>query len=266
MLDLVELFPLFSPEALNEVRRRNPDEYYSGPTPSVFFIAFNLTKQPLTDPRVRRALALATDRDRLVDVVLQGLFRPATGGFVPRDIPGYTPGLGLGYNPAQARRLFQESGYGQDKMLPPIKFSVSGGATYHSIAVALGEMWRDHLQVEVDIQPISTGDDRQLSLASVAPEYPDPDCYLRINSWGPVTGWQNDDFNRLIEEARRNPDLKQRMLMYQQADWLLIEDISLLPLAYGRFHSLIKPWIKEYPLSALSVPRWKDVVIEKSTD
>jgi len=139
---------------------------------------------------------------------------------------------------------------------------VSSGAIYRAIAKTLKDMWQEYLGVNVTFLPIGTGVTGDMTLASVVPEYPDPDSYLRVNSWGPVTGWRNEDFDRLVENARRNPDWDQRMRMYRQADLLLTEELSLLPLAYGRFHSLVKPWIKKYPLSPLAVPRWKDVIIE----
>ena len=50
--------------------------------------------------------------------------------------------------------------------------------------------------------------------------------------------------------------------MYQQADRILIEESPLLLLYYGRFHLLMKPWVKNYPPSAFKPWDWKDVIIE----
>jgi len=89
---------------------------------------------------------------------------------------------------------------------------------------------------------------------------------LRVNSWGPVTGWRNETFSRLVDEARRVPDWEERITMYRQAEHLLIGELSLFPLTYGRFHSLLKPWVKNYPLNPLAIPIWKDVLIEDRRD
>jgi len=57
-------------------------------------------------------------------------------------------------------------------------------------------------------------------------------------------------------------DQEERMRMYQQADRILIEEAPILPLAYGRFHMLVKPWVRRYLTSPLRWWYWKDVIIE----
>ena len=57
-------------------------------------------------------------------------------------------------------------------------------------------------------------------------------------------------------------DQWERMRLYGQADRILVEEALVLPLVYGRFHLLVKPWVSKLPTSALK--RWfcKDVIIE----
>jgi len=50
--------------------------------------------------------------------------------------------------------------------------------------------------------------------------------------------------------------------MYRQADRILVEEAPVLPLAYGRFHMLVKPWGRRYLTSPLRWWYWKDVIIE----
>jgi ABC-type oligopeptide transport system substrate-binding subunit len=51
-------------------------------------------------------------------------------------------------------------------------------------------------------------------------------------------------------------DQGQRMELYRRADRILIDEAVIAPLLYGRFHFLVKPWVKRYP------GPWKDVIIE----
>jgi ABC-type oligopeptide transport system substrate-binding subunit len=74
--------------------------------------------------------------------------------------------------------------------------------------------------------------------------------------------WQNEAYDRLVEGARGVMDQEERMRMYQQADRILIEEAPILPLAYGRFHILVKPWVRRYLTSPLRWWYWKDVIIE----
>ena len=265
-LDCLELTPLFSPKALKLTHRQFPDEYFSGPTPSVSFLAFNLARPPFDNPQIRLAFASATDRSQIANVALDGLYRPASGGFIPPGIPGHSPGLGIAYHPEQAAKLLAEVGHPGGVGLPELVVRVSGGAIYAAISETLQNMWKENLGVEVSFAPLSPGAKCHLTLASVVPEYPDPDGYLRVNSWGPVTGWRNETFSRLVDEARRVPDWEERITMYRQAEHLLIGELSLFPLTYGRFHSLLKPWVKNYPLNPLAIPIWKDVLIEDRRD
>jgi len=258
-LDCLELTPLFSPEALNFTRVLFPEEYFSGPTPAVTFLAFNLARPPFDDPQIRQALAMATDKSQVADVALDGLYRPANGGFIPPGIPGHSPGVGIAYDPEQGARLLAGAGYPGGEALPELRVLVSGGAIYAAICEALKGMWKANLGVDVSFVPMGPGEKGHITLASVVPEYPDPDSYLRVNSWGPVTGWRNETFTRLVEGARRIPDWEERITVYRQAEHLLIGELSLFPLTYGRFHSLLKPWVDKYPLNPLAVPNWKDL-------
>ena len=92
-------------------------------------------------------------------------------------------------------------------------------------------------------------------------DYPDPDDVLRVQ-WWVAPGWQNEIYERLVEDARRVTDQEERMRMYGQADRILIEEAPILPLAYGRFHMLVKPWVRRYLTPPLRWWYWEDVIIE----
>jgi peptide/nickel transport system substrate-binding protein len=70
-----------------------------------------LDRNPLKDPRVRRAISVAIDRKALVDRLLEGSGEPA-GQMVPRGIGGHDPALlPPAVDPALARKLLSEAGY-----------------------------------------------------------------------------------------------------------------------------------------------------------
>ncbi|MCX7626982.1 MAG: ABC transporter substrate-binding protein [Methylophilaceae bacterium] len=74
------------------------------------YLGFNLQDPLLKNPRVRRAVALAIDRDAIIRQVLIGGSRPATAILPPEHWAGNPALQPLPYDPAQARRLLQESG------------------------------------------------------------------------------------------------------------------------------------------------------------
>ncbi|MBI2932191.1 MAG: hypothetical protein HYY16_11115 [Planctomycetes bacterium] len=73
-------------ERMDELARRS--DHVSGPYNASYFYAFNVTVKPLDDPRVRRALSLAIDREKIVKYILRGGESPAVR-LTPPLYPGY---------------------------------------------------------------------------------------------------------------------------------------------------------------------------------
>jgi peptide/nickel transport system substrate-binding protein len=82
------------------------------PTLSYVAVAWNGRRPPLDDARVRRALTLAMDRAALL-AALRGGYGMLAGGPVPPGHWAYDPRVEpLPHDPAAARRLLAEAGYG----------------------------------------------------------------------------------------------------------------------------------------------------------
>src|SRR6266498_4806084 len=117
------------------------------------YIVFDTTRPPFDDVNVRKAFSMAFDRQKYIDVVLDGHALPASGLYPP-GLPGFNLALkGLPYDPAQARQLLAESKYGGPDGLPPIVFSDIGVGSYISGDVAaLAEMWQQNLGVTITVE------------------------------------------------------------------------------------------------------------------
>ena len=90
------------PGELLDVLLKRPD-FHSFNYLGTYFIRFNVTKKPFDDPRVRRALALAIDKELIVTKITRAGEVPAAT-LVPPWTANYTPPPGLGYDPALARK------------------------------------------------------------------------------------------------------------------------------------------------------------------
>jgi peptide/nickel transport system substrate-binding protein/oligopeptide transport system substrate-binding protein len=78
--------------------------------PQVTYLTLDVTQPPFADIRVREALNLAIDRDRLVQL-MAGLAAPANG-IVPPVVPGHNMDIPvMEYNPDRAKELLTEAGY-----------------------------------------------------------------------------------------------------------------------------------------------------------
>jgi ABC-type transport system substrate-binding protein len=253
---------------MDSVRPRHPGEYVRVPRLATGYIGFDVRRPPFDDVRVCRAFALAADRETLADVILKGYHLPATGGFVPPGMPGHSPGIGLPYDPDQARHLLAEAGFPGGRGFPAVEAICVPSRLPH--VGHLTARWREILGVEISWQFADAetwwgwllSDPPQLLSAGWLADYPDPDSFLRTSTIPWSVGWGNETCERLVEAARRVTDQPERMKLYRQAEKILIEEARILPLTYSSGHRLVKPWVTRYPTSPMITQFWKDVVLE----
>jgi ABC-type transport system substrate-binding protein len=80
------------------------------PGVNLTYLNFNVTAEPLSDPRVRQAIAYAIDREAIVKELLLGQARVANS-ILPEQSWAYSPGQVYNYDPAKAQQILDEAGY-----------------------------------------------------------------------------------------------------------------------------------------------------------
>lgn len=224
------------PAELFPVLRGRPD-FHSFNYLGTYFLRFNTTRPPLDDPRVRKALAMCIDKQRLIDKILK------TGELVAQGlVPPYTSNhlsvAGLPFDPAAARKLLDDAGHPGGRDLRIIEYSVeaAGPASPHAkIGVELQEMWRTHLGVKVELRQtekqVHTKAQRSLdydvSRSTWVGDYNDPNTFLdlfRSNNGNNRTGWKNARYDQLMDQAAVQPDLVRRAELLREAETILIHD------------------------------------------
>ncbi len=255
-----------------EVRQRHGSEYITRPSLETHFLAFDVTRPPFDDARVRRAFVLATNRSALADEVLQGYGTPATGGLTPPGMPGHASGIALPFQPEAARRLLAQAGYPQGRGLPPLHVLV-----YEAVAPRnrfLQAQWRQILGVTLRLEIVDwpaylarlgRGRYHIINLGWVA-DYPDPDSFLRVSRARAWPAWRHAGYDDLVRQARVLTGAGQRMACYRQAEEILVQEAPILPLIYKRDHLLLKPRVRRYPMSAMGQTFWQDVVVSQSVE
>ena len=116
-----------------------------------YFVVMDTMRSPLDDPKVRRALVMALDRERLIEEVLDGNVRLANG-LLPPGIPGYHTSLrGIPFDPEMAQQVLAESQYADE--LPEIIFTASdNGGRPSSMVQFILDSWEENLGVEVKVE------------------------------------------------------------------------------------------------------------------
>jgi oligopeptide transport system substrate-binding protein len=235
------------PGQLLDVLLRRPDfhafSYLGG-----YFIRFNVTRKPFDDPRVRQALALAIDKERIVKKITRAGEQPASH-LVPDGTAHYTSPAGLRYDPALARKLLAEAGYPGGRGFPRFEYvfsaSASGGDKLHeNIAIELQQMWHDELGVQMDLRQMEAKIfytaqahlDFDLSRSSWTGDYDDANTFLGLftsDDGNNRTGWKNARYDALIAEANEQTDLNVREKLLQRAETILVRDeLPVIPLYF----------------------------------
>jgi oligopeptide transport system substrate-binding protein len=256
---------------MDRLRHKHPGEYLSAPDLSTYYLRYDLSRPPFHDRRVRRAFVLATDRNRLADLVLFGHVFPATGGQVPPAVAGHSPGIALPYRPSEARRLMAEAGYPGGRGLPSVELLLAEGR--ETVIEDLSAQWLANLGVEITggtlpWAALLTRAHEQpphiLGMASAA-HYPDPATFVgpvRRDDGHPSYTWQHAAYDGLADEFTHATAKAERLRLAQQMDRTVIEEAWLVPLWHGRRHLLVKPWVVRLPTSPIMGCFWKDVIIE----
>ena len=256
------------PAEKDRARQQHTGEYVSAPWLQTLYVGFDVTRSPFDDVRVRRAFVMATDRETLAEVVMMGYMSPALGGFVPPGMPGHSPGIALPYDPERARQLLAEAGYPGGRGFPVV--DLPAPLVPEAMSEYMEAQWRENLGIGINWEVMEWAmfldriarDPPHIFGTGWSADYPDPDSFLRVALPWMSRGWRNEPYEGLVEEARRVMDQGERMKLYRQADRILVEEALVMPLAYWRWHLLVKPWVSRYPMSPIGYWFWKDVIIE----
>ncbi|MBN1285316.1 MAG: peptide ABC transporter substrate-binding protein [Anaerolineae bacterium] len=242
------------------------EELYISPYFCTYYYGFNVTKPPLDNVHLRRALSFAIDRQDLVDNVTKGGQEPARWFARPGLLAAPTmetdPELGIGYDPDMAQEelalALEELGLEDLADLPPITLMHNESEGHARIAQAIQEMWRAELDLEVQIATQEWGvyldtldeDSPQIWRLGWCNDYFDADNFtrgvFRSDSGNNHTQWSNAEFDALVDEAAFGGlSTEERRELYVKAESILTyEDAAIVPLYWYTTVSLTKPYIE----------------------
>jgi ABC-type oligopeptide transport system substrate-binding subunit len=121
------------------------------------YYSFNTSRPPFDDVRVREALSIAIDRDRISEDQLGGATEPAKK-FLPAQVTGTNAAAAshaqappIERDVERARKLLAEAGYPEGQKFPQIRLLINRNAQQRQIAETIAAMWRSALNVETEI-------------------------------------------------------------------------------------------------------------------
>jgi len=264
----IDITGIYSVERFTDPTEPLHNELLTGVDLCTHYIVFDTTRPPFDDLNVRKAFSMVFNRQKYIDVVLDGYALPANGLYPP-GLPGFNLALkGLPYDPGQARQLLAESRYGGPNGLPRIVFSDIGVGSYISADVAaLAEMWEQELGVTITVENLEPnyyydqvyeGNHGQLIRGGWCADYPDPenfaDVLFHTNSPQNNGGYSNSQLDTLLEAARVEQDVTERIALYQQAEQIIVDDAAALFTTHSLSYQLVKPYVKGYVFTPIDIP------------
>ncbi len=111
------------------------------------FYEFNFSRKPFDDRRVREALAIAIERERLTEDDMDGASLPALS-FLPFDEAGETK---FAQDTNRAKNLLAEAGFPDGKDFPTVRLLINRNNIQQRIARSVAKMWKQNLNIETEI-------------------------------------------------------------------------------------------------------------------
>lgn len=221
---------------------------------ATFFLMFNADQRPLHDPRVRRALSLAIDRERFVRDVMKG-GQLAAGHLTPPDTAGFTARAAVKYDLEAAKKLLAAAGFPGGKGFPSLSLLYNSTEANRLIAEALQQMWNTGLGIRITLQnqearvqqdSLRSGD-YQIGRFAWVGDYLDPSTFLEImfgDSGNNLTRWRSAEYDRVFQEANRTADQKRRYELYQRLEEILVKESPIAPVYFYTRNNLRRPEVK----------------------
>lgn len=259
---------------LEEIERVKADatlsqEYVIGGNPCTYYIGFDNTEAPMDNAHLRLALSYAVDRQSIVDNVTRGGQIPAQWFSYPGLASAPTletnPDLGVKFDVERAQAelatALEELGLASAAELPPLTLSYNDSSNHGAIMQAIQQMWTDNLGITVTLTAMepstyfaSISEDAPIIYrAGWCQDYADANNFLYDVLYSKSSqndpGWNDPNYDALVEQARLESDPEVRRDLYAQAEDILVnQGAGIAPIYWYSTNNLVKPGI-EFPLS-----------------
>ena len=243
-----------------------PAELRIAPYQGSYFLGLNLRQPSLaSSTQLRRALALAIDRDVLARQVLAGGETPAWG-VVPPGLgldPASPPADSQALREEQAQALYRRAGFSPDRPLR-LELRYNTSPTHRRTAIAVAAMWKQVLGVhtrlineewKVFVHNRRLGRVTEVFRGGWIADFADPYSFLALfetdspQNW---SGYSSRTFDQLLDASATAAGPERRELL-AQAHAVLLADQPVIPLYYYASRHLVKPFVGGFHANARDV-------------
>ena len=266
------------PAEINWLKTNMPRELRLSPYILSQYVQFNMSRKPFTDPRIRKAMSLALDREVLVSRILRA-GELASYSLVPKGIPGYQSAeLAFRKEPmekrlAEAAQLLAAAGYGPNNPLN-FSFNVSNATETRAVSVAMQGMWSklsinakiDNYDSQIHYNMLRKRD-FEVTWAGWIADYRDAKNYLMLFQSGTTdlnySGYSNPAYDALVDKSDNEHDPAAREVLLRQAEQLLLDDAVVIPGYQGVTRNLVSPQVQGWADNNVNIHRTRHLRLDR---
>jgi oligopeptide transport system substrate-binding protein len=257
---------------IESYQRTRSAELQIAPVLQTQFISLNCSRAPFTDPRVRRAFALAINRQSATDAGFRGraqparsLVRPGTGGFEPPEIKHH--------DEPEAQRLLAAAGFPGGRGFPSVELRIgAGGSDITAVAETLQHMWQQTLGVRVSLIRMESkallaslaAHDFDLSISGHYPIDDPSELLSRAEKDAPTnySTWHHPQFEAAGAAVRQASTDAARLAAFATMEQILAEEAPYIPLFHLNRVHLVHPSVRGWKENRFGQVDWRELWIE----
>jgi len=254
-LDITATVP---PAQFESLRAERACELQSAPGLGLYYLAFDVTEPPFDDARLREALSLAIDRDRLVALLGRGEI--AAYGLVPPSVVSHVSAVRewSALERSARERRAREALAATGRRPPAIELTYDAGDVHRQVALAVRAMWHEVLGVEATLRQLEwkafldQREDRgawQVMRFVWVGDYDDASSFTDLFVSGGANnlpGYANPRYDALLRKAGQATDPAERQELLTAAEALLLGDHAVAPLYFMTGKHLVAPRVSGF--------------------
>ena len=255
-------------------RKNAPDRLHFDTYLGVYYYMLNTAREPLDDPRVRKALAYSINREALTEHVLKAGQQPAYH-FTPPNTGGYTAEAKLPYDPDLARQLLAEAGFPGGAGFPKLELLFNTSESHRTVAVAIQQMWKEELGIDIGLYNqewkvyLATRKERNFDIVRAAwiGDYVDPNTFLSLgtsDNGNNHSNWGNARYDALLREAALTQEPVARLQLFQEAEAIMLDEMPFIPIYFYVRSTLIDEAVRGWYPNILDYHPYQDVWLENT--
>ncbi|HEX3250953.1 MAG TPA: peptide ABC transporter substrate-binding protein [Pyrinomonadaceae bacterium] len=237
------------------------------------YYAFNTAHVPFDDVRVREALALAIDRERVSRDDLGGATEPA-GKFLPDEMSGEKPVVDkaelLEHDINKAKELMAEAGYPNGEGFPVIRLLINRNEQQRIVAQSVAAMWRTTLNIETAIE-LRNWDEYEAAIK--AGDYDIVRRGLVMQTTSELVNlrmlFERDSRSQpsplpAVPEGTARPEPSPPEKLTIETETQALKDLRAMPIYFASSYSLVKPYVSGFDVNVLDAPSLKKTRLDTS--